>query len=196
MSSPQHRVPMTAIEGFRVLSEEVLPKILKRIIALEQGGVSQPDTERIELQVITHAMQEVKKSIDEQLADARAQLLAMSDDHAKRLDELEKFVEGLRDERAAKAKRLTGKRKKKEEPKEPEQYSMLEPAQDEVPQVILEDAPMPLDAALKDTEVTDPEYIARQIKAIAGVGLPHDDIAAKFGMTVEQVQEIVADHTA
>lgn len=186
MSNQSNRAPMTALEGFKILSEDVLPKLIKRIVTLEQASNS-VDAEQIELYIVTRAMQEVKEAINEHIVDVRAQLLASQDDQAKRLDELEKFVESLKDERAAKAKRLTGKRKKKEPAKEPEQYSMLEQAEAEPP-VVLEDSTAQVQ---HDTEPDDPAYIARQIKAIAGVGISHEDIAAKFGMTVEQVKEIV-----
>lgn len=188
MSNQSSRAPMTALEGFKVLSEDVLPKLIKRIVALEQGG-GNVDADQITRQVIDRAMHEVKLAIDFQTTDLRAQLLAQYDDQAKRLDELEKFVESLKDERAAKAKRLTGKRKKKEPAKEPEQYSMLEQAESEPP-VVLED-PNTENLIPQDVEVTNAAYVERQIRAIAGVGIPLEEIAAKFGRSVEQVQEIV-----
>ncbi len=192
MSNQSNRAPMTALEGFKILSEDVLPKLIKRIVTLEQGGDS-VDVEQITRQVIKSAMHEVKLAVDFQTTDLRAQLLAQYDDQAKRLDELEKFVESLKDERAAKAKRLTGKRKKKEPVKEPEQYSMLEQAEavTKEPPVVLED-PSCDNLIPQDVEITDAAFVERQIRAIAGVGISLEEIAAKFGRTVEQVQDIVA----
>lgn len=186
MSGLNRTAPMTALEGFKILSEEVLPKLIKRIVALEQGGAAQVDASTI----VSDVQSRCQTLVDE----AREHLLAQYDDQAKRLDELEKFVEGLKAERATKAKRLTsGKRKKKAPEPEIEQHSLLEQA-DEVlkkePPVVLED-PNTDNLIPQDTEVTDAAFDERQIRAIAGVGIPLEDIAAKFGRTVEQVKEIV-----
>lgn len=222
MSNGTTPAPMTALQGFRLLAEDIIPKLIKRIAALEQGGAAQPDTEQIELHIVTRAMQEVKKQIEASIGEAREHLLAQFDDQAKRLDELEQFIESIKDERASKAKRLTNRRKKKEEAPAPE--AMPEPiaepvaepvatVTEEQPPVVLLDenqdqlaeamafaeqmeqpqpAPSPEPVQEEQSQATY-EAAVQQIKAFVNVGLPIEDIASRFGLTVEQVQSIVND---
>lgn len=222
MSNGTTPAPMTALQGFRLLAEDIIPKLIKRIAALEQGGAAQPDTEQIELHIVTRAMQEVKKQIEASIGEAREHLLAQYDDQAKRLDELEQFIESIKDERASKAKRLTSKRKKKAElepepeqlPEPPAEVTVSEPTPpvtDEQPPVVLLDdnqdqlaeamafaeqmeqpQPAPFaEPAQEEQSQTAYEAAVQQIKAFVNVGLPIEDIASRFGLTVEQVQSIV-----
>lgn len=179
MSNPSTRAPMTALEGFKLLAEEVLPKLIKRIAALEQGGAAQVDTSAI--------LADVQARCQTLVDEAREHLLVQFDDQHKRLEALEASFAKLIESRVASKKRAA--RKKKGLPEEPVQEA--QPVQEEPP-VVLEDEPKE-----EQPEPVDQEAIARQVKAIAGVGLPLEDIAAKFGMDLETVKGIVdADHTA